>query len=518
MSRSCLIIGVSAAVLSCCSPAGRAQQTAVGFVFHDLNDNGRRDPGEPGLPGVRVSNGRQVVGTDAAGRYELPVDDDTILFVIKPSGWMTPIDELNLPRFYYIHKPGGSPKLKYPGVPPTGPLPESVDFPLRPQAEPQRFSVIFFGDTQPADMQDIAHLAHDVVEPLIGTDAAFGMTLGDLVHDKLELHASLNEVIAQIGVPWYNVPGNHDMDYSAATDRHADENWELTYGPPYYSFDYGPVHFVVLDDIIWHGATPERKGHYVAGLGEEQLEFVRNDLALVPEDRLVVLTMHIPITEIAERKELLALVARHRYTLSLSAHTHIQEHLFLDADDGWPGREPHHHANCVTACGSWWRGAPDEFGIPHTAMADGTPNGWTLATFDGHDYELTYVPARRPAEFQMSIYCPDSVPADKVGETEVLANVFAGSRRSTVEMRVDAGPWVALKQEPREDPYYAAIKRAEEGNTPPPGRKLPRITTCPHLWVGRLPEGLAVGAHVIEVRTTDLFGRRWHGRRIVRIE
>ena len=39
-----------------------------------------------GLPGVRVSNGQEVVKTDATGQYSLAVSDDTILFVIKPAG------------------------------------------------------------------------------------------------------------------------------------------------------------------------------------------------------------------------------------------------------------------------------------------------------------------------------------------------------------------------------------------------------------------------------------------------
>ena len=41
--------------------AASAQETATGTVFEDTNANGKRDPGENGLPGVHVSNGRAVV-------------------------------------------------------------------------------------------------------------------------------------------------------------------------------------------------------------------------------------------------------------------------------------------------------------------------------------------------------------------------------------------------------------------------------------------------------------------------
>lgn len=156
----------------------RERSTAAGVVFHDANGNRKRDPGEELLRDVRVSNGREIVTTDEHGRYSLPVDDDTILFVIKPRGWRTPLNENHLPRFYYIHKPNGSPDLKYAGVEPTGPLADSIDFPLYPQDEPDTFRAILFGDPQPRDRKEIEDIAHDVVEELIGTDASFGVTLG----------------------------------------------------------------------------------------------------------------------------------------------------------------------------------------------------------------------------------------------------------------------------------------------------------------------------------------------------
>lgn len=492
--------------------------TATGVVFHDADRDGVRGAGEAGLPGVCVSNGRDVVVTDEDGVYRLPVDDDTIIFVIKPRGWMTPVDKLNLPRFYYIHKPEGSPKLKYPGVAPTGPLPASVDFPLHRQNEPNRFRVLVFGDTQPHSVEEIDYLCHDVIEEVIGIDAAFGISLGDLVSDRLELFPPQNRAIAHVGCPFYNVLGNHDMNYHSPNDKYSDETFERVYGPSYYSFDYGPLHFVVLDSVVWHGKTEERKGYYRAGLGERQMGFLRNDLALVPKDRLVVLTMHIPIVELKERAELFGLLAKHPHTLSFSAHTHINQNLLLDEEHDWPGERPHHHINFGTTCGSWWKGAPDELGLPHATMADGSPNGWFIVTFEGVDYSVGFKAARRPADYQMNIYAPLSVPAERAGETEVLVNFFTGSQRSTVEMRFDAGPWVRLKRRPREDPYFVAIKQAEESEHPPRGGKLPKAVKCPHMWLGTLPADPPPGTHLIEVRATDMFGQTHVGRRMIRIE
>lgn len=44
-------------------PATVPSQTAQGHVFEDLDGDGQRDSGEPGVPGVAVSNQREVVLT-----------------------------------------------------------------------------------------------------------------------------------------------------------------------------------------------------------------------------------------------------------------------------------------------------------------------------------------------------------------------------------------------------------------------------------------------------------------------
>jgi len=536
MRRYCLIAGCFGLLLVCDCGAARnrtelamkpAPQYALGVVFHDANHNGVRDPGEAGLGRVRVSNGCRIVRTDAQGRYRLPIDDDTILFVIKPSGWMTLVNDDNLPRFYYVHKPGGSDDLKHPGVAPTGPLPDSVDFALVRHPELGQFGAVFLGDPQPYAQKEIDYLAHDVVEELIGTDAMFGVTLGDIVGDDLSLLDSINRTIGLIGVPWYSVLGNHDLNQDSPDDPRSDETFERVFGPAYYSFDYGRVHFLVLDDVIWTGATDGTEASYIGGLDPEQLRFIRNDLALVPANRLVVLMMHIPLLtpegseplfRPADREALFGILEKHPHTLSLSAHWHMQQHCFFGRADGWNGPEPHHHLICATACGSWWKGAPDEAGIPHTTMRDGAPNGYSIITFDGHRYSIVFKAARRPADHQMTIFAPEEVAAGNTAQAEVFVNVFAGSQRSRVEMRLGRqGPWIAMRRIEAEDPYYAAMKEAEQSPRPPAGRALPDAENCPHLWQVPLPADAPRGTHLIHVRTTDMFGQTYTAHRVIRI-
>lgn len=508
-----------------------AAATATGIVFNDANANGLRDADETGLGGICVSNGRDVVRTSSDGRYTLPVDDDTMVFVIKPSGYRTRLDENNLPQFSYNHKPAGSPKtLKFPGVPPTGPLPASIDFPLTQTSEPTAFDVVFFGDPQPRDQKEIDWIAHDVVEGLGGVDAAFGVTLGDILFDDLSLFDSLNRTIGKIGIPWYNVIGNHDIDYASDNDELSDETFERVYGPPYYSFDYGGVHFLNIDDIHW--MSEGGKKLYRSGLSEKQLDFVENDLAHVPQDRLVVVMMHIPLVRStpwieSRRERLFRILEKRDRCISIAGHTHHHEHTMISEVDGWKGPKPHHHMINVTVCGSWWSGKPDEHGIPHATCADGTPNGFSVMHFDGADYTLEYRAARREADYQIRVTAPDVVPAAAASEQYFQANVFNAMPGARIEWHLQSRApstgeiaWQIMEKNASTDPIYQALfdEESKIADANLAWRRLGKPMICPHLFKARLGATATAGTHIIQVRATNPNGQVLTGSRIVRIE
>ena len=471
-----------------------AQQTATGIVFEDANGNRLRDPGETGLKGIRVSNQRHVVKTDENGRYSLLVDDNTALFVVKPKGWASPLDRNNIPRYYYIHAPKGSPSYKYPGVSPTGPLPASVDFPLRRQKESKRFTALFLGDTQTTGANQTRYLAHDVAEELAGVKAAFGVTLGDVANNDLTVFPRNAAVMGRIGIPWHNVPGNHDMNHDAPTDKDSAETFRANYGPEYYSFDYGDVHFLVLENIKWIG------NGYHCWLGPEQMEFVKNDLAFVPKDQLVVLMMHIPITQLEDKAQLFDLLKGRKNLFAVAGHTHDMRNQMLGKEAGWSGEKPLHHLINGTSCGGWWTGAHDEYGLPHSTMGDGTPNGYAIVTFNGSDYSFRYKATRRSDGYQMNVYAPEIVMREDLTKTEVVANIWSALKSDLVEMRVDGGSWAPMGFQPRVDPFYAAAAAEEKAQNQPSGQKLPNPEDSSHTWVANLPARLDVGIHRIDVR------------------
>jgi len=273
----------------------------------------------------------------------------------------------------------------------------------------------------------------------------------------------------------------------------------------------------VLDDVEWSGRTPTDRGRYTGGLGPEQIAFVKNDLALVPREQLVVLMMHIPLVDVKDRLDLYRLIEQRPFTMSISGHTHWQDHRFITKEDGWRGPEPHHHVINVTVSGGWWGGAPDERSIPNALMSDGRPNGYSILTFDGRKYSIEYKAASRSKEYQMNIYAPDAVASVDSGTTEVVANVFGASERSKVEMRVGRGEWRPMTMVLRPDPQFLRLKEQETGPKPPPGRALPGPKRNVRLWRAMLPGSLKPGVTKIEVRTTDMFGNTYKGDRVLTI-
>lgn len=506
-----------------------AQQTVTGVVFNDKNNNGELDQGETGIKDVLISNGADIVRTDIHGRYSISADDNTILFVIKPSGWTTQIDENNIPQFFTVFSKEGAFGPNYQGLDPTGPIQETVNFALTKQQESDDFRVVVLGDTQPRDLKEINYLAHDSIQELIGVDAAFGTTLGDLVFDNLAIHKQMNEVIGQIGIPWRHVIGNHDIERDGAISKNGDEtldNWDVrgpytrSFGPSYYAFSWGGAHFVAIDNIRW---VDEEDYYYRTGLGEDQMTFIKNFMNEIDEDELVVFMMHIPWVDSTpwldndEKQELFDILASHPNTLSLAAHTHRHFHRFIEEEDGWAGNDNHHLVSMGTSCGAWWSGAPDEYGIPHSMMRDGTPSGYAYLDIKGTDYKLTYKAARRPADFQMHLSAPDEVLASDLDIVEVYANVFNALPDASVEMKMGAdGDWFPMSHTVEKDPVFKAMRQREHALGNVPWRKANHTNPNPrHLWKASIPE-TEPGTYTIFVRAQD----DWHtyeGRRIIRI-
>lgn len=542
--REVLIGAASGLALGAVDASGAvAQSTSAaqvsGIVFDDRDGSGLSSPANPGLAGVLVSNGRDVAASGPDGRYTLPLPDEATIFVIKPAGFMPPIEPLtNLPRFYRHHQPKGSPpelNLAFEGLPPTGPLPASVDFPLHRQDEPKAFNVVLVTDPQPETGAEVDFIREDLIQALAAVDAKFGITAGDIMFDDFSLYPRSNAIMGTIGLPWWNIGGNHDLNFEAPNRKYSRESFKRVFGPNYYAFYYGQTLFLMLDDVNYLGQGPHK---YEGRFDPVQLEFVRNVLAHTPDDTLIVMVMHIPINtfldnepyqNLQDRDAFFAPFEGRRYTVSFAGHTHTTEHHYYDAADGWKGAAPHHHHVLTALSGSWWSGPYDHRGVASADSRDGTPNGFHILSVDGLSYATRFIPAKEPNGRQMRLSIDSRfhgigrdadrdftqvrllgspVPRDALHASTLIANVFDGGEKTKVKMIIGDREPIEMTRRSQPDPFVQEVFARNEATK----KAWVKAEDSSHIWIARLPVDLAPGTYPVLVEAVGEYGQPLSGR------
>lgn len=500
----------------------QSDQKAKGIVFEDTNKNGVLDSGEKGVAKVLVSNQKEVVTTNKDGFYELPVDNQTTIFITKPSEYEVPLNELNLPQFYYIHQPDGSPKMKFGGIEKTGDLPESINFPLYKSKANNNFKMLAVADVQVASNEEIDYFREDLIAPILNQEYQFTISLGDLVHDDLSLFDGYNKSMALLGSPIYSIQGNHDVNYDV-DETFSSDTYKSLYGPNYYSFDYGKVHFICLENIerfCKEGDMDAYWNCYKGLVGEEQLEWLKNDLNQTPPEKLVVICQHIAFEnneetgermKVNNRQELFDILQNREKLLVLAGHKHTLQHDYFNKKDGWTGKDELHQIVCSSASGSWWTGPKDNRGIPSTTQVDGVPNGYFIFEFNGNEFIHSYLSAGAINE-QMRIESP--LGKTEIEENKIVVNVYNSSKHSVVFAEIDGNNKIELKNEIAKDPFIAR-SFSDSGNE---YKSWASPSNSTQLWKGDLPANLSKGLHVLKVTSVDEFKREYISNSIFEIE
>ena len=347
-------------------------------------------------------------------------------------------------------------------------MPASVDFALRRQDEPKAFDVVLVTDPQPETEAEVDFIREDLIQALAGVDAKFGLTAGDIMFDDLSLYPRSNAIIGTIGLPWWNIGGNHDLNFEAPDRRYSRETFKRVFGPNYYAFFYAQTLFLMLDDVELsrlRSAQARGGGKYEGRLDEAQLEFVRNVLAHTPDDTLVVVVMHIPIRtflddepyqNLQDREALFSLFEGRRFTVSFAGHTHTTEHHYFDAADGWNGGDAAPSSRADGAVGVVverpLRSSRRRLGRQPRRHAERLPHPL------GRRLELSRPASFRPRsrtdgrcgsrstaastaiskdadrEFRQVQLLGSPVPRDALGASTLIANVFDGGDKTRVKM------------------------------------------------------------------------------------
>jgi hypothetical protein len=283
---------VSAALLLCGGTlAGGAWHRALpaptlsGSVFVDRNGNGTRDSDERGLAGVAVSNQDAVALTDASGTFQLPPPSGTrLVFVSVPDGFRV--------VGHFWRKPS-----------------DGLTFALIPSTPGRAFSFVHASDTHIS--QQTAARTRRLRELADSLRPEFVLITGDLVRDALRV----NETEARgyydlfaaerrsFRAPVFTVPGNHE-NFGIETRRsRVDPRHPLFgramyrdyFGPDYFSFTRGGVHFVGLNSVDVEGEW------YYGHVDSLQLAWLRRDIAAIPATMPVVTFNHIPFYMTADQ-------------------------------------------------------------------------------------------------------------------------------------------------------------------------------------------------------------------------
>ena len=267
------------------SASASAAQTYGGVVFLDRNANGARDSGEPGIANVMVSDQDTVVATDANGQYRLRARPArSLLFVSVPDGFRAVGD--------FWRRAG-----------------DNLSFPLASASRRAGFTFLHASDTH-ISQQSLSRTRRlramaDSLRP------DFVIITGDLVRDALrvgepeargyyDLFAAERKAFRS---PVYTSPGNHENFGIETQLSHVSPDHPLFgramyhsyFGPDYYSFTYGGVHFVALNTV-----DIDDKWYY-GHVDSVQVAWLARDIATIPADMPVVTFDHIPFYSSAEQ-------------------------------------------------------------------------------------------------------------------------------------------------------------------------------------------------------------------------
>ncbi len=427
------------------------------------------DTSGQGMAGIPVSDGYEIVVTDADGRYRIDSEKTLgLVFITTPTGYQPATTHGNRPDFWRL--------LTTPAD-----EPETADFVLEP-TDDSKFAFLALADNQISNRHGEVNMftsttVPDVNATLDSLRAAgydpFVILLGDQAHDcywkanRYGLPQAYSD-IERINARVYSVMGNHDHDPTAMNDIDAGAEWRRFVGPEYYSFNKGGVHFIVLDDeeIVENGPLLSQDGEcvYKNKIREPQMEWLKADLALVPKETPILLAIHAPLLpspgmeadyRLVNGADLHELLRDRQNIEIISGHTHIS----YAAE-----KENLHETNYGAVCGSWWLTARVDLGNKNNLCREGTPSGYAVWERQNDTWSNIFKGTGFPKDYQFRAYDLNTIVVDneqlaaeflpgREKSNEVLVNVWSYGPGWKVEMSENGTP-LEVERVRSKDPLF----------------------------------------------------------------
>ena len=411
------------------------------------------------IAGVAVSDGFSVVTTDKNGIYTLkPSKDCWYIYISLPAEYEVPINEFGQPCFY---KPYSGNAGDY-------------DFTLTPLAggKEKMFALFTFADPQVSKASAFSRLQREAIPEIYAHCQelkaqgipCYGITLGDIISNSDSSNSGGYRddmrdafAISKTGMPVFQVMGNHDNTFygpkqtisaderSSTFELAAQREHESMFGPVNYSFNRGYVHIIGMRDIVYR--YQDTAAEYATGFLNEQYEWLKQDLALVPKDKMVVLCVHIQLFNGTSNytQEVLSLLDEYQEAHVISGHTHRQQ--LYDHTTKSSTHKVYEH-NTAAVCGAWWAA---------NIAGDGTPNGYNVFVGNNNTfsdwYFMGYNKGMNTRSHQMRLYRGNAVTGGDIEGTNtygvkgyyafnfaddvLLANVYNADSKWKIEVYED---------------------------------------------------------------------------------
>ena len=398
-------------------------------IYGHVKDNS----GKP-IANVPVSDGFSIVTTDANGYYSLNVSTNTYyIYITIPSEYEVPINEVGQACFW----------KKYPSST------QQYDFTLTPLVggKERRFALFTFGDPQVSGEASLNRFYNEAVPGIkahydeLTTKGipCYGISLGDIISMSSSSNRGPYRVpmrdgfaVSRVGMPVFHVMGNHDCNYYNAhqpifPDAHnstynivAQRDHEEVFGPVNYSFNRGDVHIIGMRNIYYTSNTAQS---CKLGFLNEQVEWLKQDLALVPKDHTVLFCVHIPMMKdntLYNTPEVMTLLNTFKKMHIISGHRHFIWN-YEYAKEGTIYTNIYEHV-MGAVCGAWWK---------TNLCGDGAPCGFGVFVGEGKDltdwYHIGYHKGMDSRSHQMRLYRGNAITgaAKPEGDTSVTKGYYA---------------------------------------------------------------------------------------------
>jgi hypothetical protein len=430
------------------------------------------------LSGVVVSDGLNTTVTDSKGRFVMDADSDSkFVFISTPSGYIS--ETLEGETLYYKS---------------IGKKVKSYDFLVKKNPKDDtNHNLIVVADPQISDADEFPSLLEHskfMGEYIKGMDSdyTFGLCLGDIVGWNHALYPEYNKVMSHTGIAFRNVMGNHDMTNYGRAHETSMTDYQKMFGPAWYSFNVGKVHYIVINNNFFIGTD----WYYIGYIDERQLQWLENDLKHVKKGSQVIVSLHIPTTldksdregfnygnisdNTVNKKALYALLEPYK-TLILSGHMHTADYEQISENIA--------EMNVTGLCGAWWCGP---------VCIDGSPAGFKDMEINGSDISWKYIGCGHHEDYQMKVYVDD-----EQHQGYVVANIWDYDPAWKVEYFEDGVKVCDMEQFKAQDPL------ARELYKDPSSLKRTWVYAAPTENMFRAKH--SAQAKTLEVRATDRFGR-----------